>query len=139
MRRRHPRRDQFCKKERRGRSKVSRIAYTNETRIGASELGGGASEVFTECADDIQGAINFAKKNGGDDLRSVGLPTPTKLASVPPSLEVAHPKCLLNAQTTSKARSILQKRTAGKIYIWPATQPAVRNPYIGRVARGVAA
>ncbi|HEY4526301.1 MAG TPA: alpha/beta fold hydrolase [Candidatus Paceibacterota bacterium] len=56
----------------RGHDKVSRIAYTNETRIGASELGGGASEVFTECADDIQGAINFAKKNGGKDIYLAG-------------------------------------------------------------------
>src|SRR3989344_3289855 len=40
----------------RGHDKVSRIASTNETHIGATELGGGASEVFTECVDDIQGA-----------------------------------------------------------------------------------
>lgn len=33
---------------------------------------GGASEVFTDCADDIQGAINFAKKNGGKNIFLVG-------------------------------------------------------------------
>jgi len=56
----------------RGHDTVSRIAYANETRIGATELGGGASEVFTDCVDDIQGAINFAKKNGGKEIYLAG-------------------------------------------------------------------
>ena len=56
----------------RGHDKVSRIAYTNEKKIGKTELGGGASEVFTDCVDDIQGAINFAKKAGGKDMYLAG-------------------------------------------------------------------
>lgn len=56
----------------RGHDKVSRIAYTNENRIGKTKLGGGASEVFTDCVDDIQGAINFAKRNGARKIYLAG-------------------------------------------------------------------
>jgi len=42
----------------RGHDKVSRIQKTNGRRI----RGGAAHEVFTDCVDDIDGAVRFAKK-----------------------------------------------------------------------------
>ncbi len=48
----------------RGHDVVSRIS----TVKGKGKSGGTAHEVFTECADDIQGAINFAKKQGARDI-----------------------------------------------------------------------
>lgn len=65
----------------RGHDKVSRIAHAGETRLratrgqektGKTVLGGAAHEVFKECADDIQGAINFVKRAGAKDIWLVG-------------------------------------------------------------------
>ena len=56
----------------RGHDKVSRVAYTNEKKVGKTELGGGASEIFTDCIDDIQGAINFARRYGAREIYLVG-------------------------------------------------------------------
>ncbi|MCR4281355.1 MAG: alpha/beta fold hydrolase [Candidatus Kaiserbacteria bacterium] len=56
----------------RGHDKISRIARAGEKRIGKTVLGGSAHEVFTDCADDIQGAINFVKRAGVKNIWLVG-------------------------------------------------------------------
>lgn len=56
----------------RGHDKVSRIAHTGEKIIGKTVLGGAAHEIFEECVDDIQGAINFVKRAGAKDIWLVG-------------------------------------------------------------------
>ena len=56
----------------RGHDKISRIAHVGEKVIGKTVLGGSAHEVFEECVDDIQGAINFAKRAGVKEIWLVG-------------------------------------------------------------------
>src|SRR3989338_10849106 len=56
----------------RGHDKVSRIARVGEKRIGKTILGGGAHEVFTDCVDDIQGAINFVRRAGVKNIYLAG-------------------------------------------------------------------
>lgn len=51
----------------RGHDKVTRIVR-GEKKI----LAGGAHEVFTECVDDIQGAVDFAKKRGAKEIFLAG-------------------------------------------------------------------
>ena len=48
----------------RGHDKVSRIAHVGERLTRKTHLGGAAHEVFSESVDDIQGAVNFAKRQG---------------------------------------------------------------------------
>ncbi len=48
----------------RGHDKVSRLMRAGEKKIGKTSLAGAAHEVFTDCADDIQGAVTFAKRQG---------------------------------------------------------------------------
>src|SRR5258708_1138155 len=52
----------------RGHDKVSSTSTGRSKRI----RGGAAHEVFTECVDDIEGAINFAKKNGVKEIYLAG-------------------------------------------------------------------
>jgi pimeloyl-ACP methyl ester carboxylesterase len=52
----------------RGHEKVSRISRVT----GKSIKGGAAHEVFTECVDDIQGAINFARALGVKEIYLAG-------------------------------------------------------------------
>ena len=48
----------------RGHDRISRIVRTGEKQIGKTSWAGGASEVFTECIDDIEGAVTLARCNG---------------------------------------------------------------------------
>ena len=48
----------------RGHDKISRLARANEKKIRKTHLAGAAHEVFLDCVDDIQGAVNFAKRQG---------------------------------------------------------------------------
>lgn len=48
----------------RGHDKVSRIAHVGERLTRKTHLGGAAHEVFSESVEDIQGAVNFAKRQG---------------------------------------------------------------------------
>lgn len=52
----------------RGHDKVTSISRTDGKRI----RGGAVHEVFTDCVDDIQGAINFAKRQGARSIVLVG-------------------------------------------------------------------
>jgi pimeloyl-ACP methyl ester carboxylesterase len=54
----------------RGHDYVSRISTTKKST--KSRLGGSAYEVFTESADDISGAIRFAKKTAAKEIVLVG-------------------------------------------------------------------
>lgn len=56
----------------RGHDKVSRIAHVGERKIGKTDIGGGAHEVFTDCVDDIQGAINFVRRAGVKNIYLAG-------------------------------------------------------------------
>ncbi|OGG57305.1 hypothetical protein A2853_02180 [Candidatus Kaiserbacteria bacterium RIFCSPHIGHO2_01_FULL_55_17] len=56
----------------RGHDRISRIIRSGEKKAGKSRWGGGASEVFEECVDDIQGAISFARKRGAKRIYLVG-------------------------------------------------------------------
>ena len=56
----------------RGHDKISRIARINEKRIGKTKLGGGGMEVFSDCVDDIQGAINFTRRQGAKKIYLAG-------------------------------------------------------------------
>lgn len=50
-------------------TRVLRLAKKGKTR---KVLAGGAHEVFTDCMDDIQGAVNFAKKRGAKQVFLAG-------------------------------------------------------------------
>lgn len=52
----------------RGHDKVASISTVGKRRI----QGGGAHEVFTDCVDDIQGAINFVRRAGVKDIYLAG-------------------------------------------------------------------
>ncbi|MEK7601032.1 MAG: alpha/beta fold hydrolase [Patescibacteria group bacterium] len=52
----------------RGHDKVANIQTVSGKRI----QGGAAHEVFTDCVDDIQGAVNFAKKSGVKNIFLTG-------------------------------------------------------------------
>src|SRR3989344_7901479 len=52
----------------RGHDKVVSVATTKGKRI----LAGSAHEKFTDCADDIQGVINFARRRGVNNVFLVG-------------------------------------------------------------------
>ncbi|MHB1086609.1 MAG: alpha/beta fold hydrolase [Minisyncoccota bacterium] len=54
----------------RGHDKVSRITTTKGKST--SRRGGGAHEVFSECTDDIDGAVRFARRIGAKDVYLVG-------------------------------------------------------------------
>ena len=54
----------------RGHDIISTVHFAQKTR--RRVLGGAAHEVFTECVDDIQGAINFAKSTGAKKIYMVG-------------------------------------------------------------------
>ena len=56
----------------RGHDKVSRLARADEKKIGKTHLAGAAHEVFTDCVDDIQGAVNFAKRQGAKETFLIG-------------------------------------------------------------------
>jgi len=56
----------------RGHDKVSRIAHVGERLTRKTHLGGAAHEVFTDSVDDMQGAINFAKRQGAKEIFLVG-------------------------------------------------------------------
>lgn len=58
----------------RGSSSVNRTRKMNPKKKGGMEyvLSGGAHEVFTDCVDDIQGAIDFAKKQGAKQIFLAG-------------------------------------------------------------------
>jgi pimeloyl-ACP methyl ester carboxylesterase len=53
----------------RGHDTVARLSHTGGTK---SYMSGAAFERFEDCADDIQGAINFAKKQGAKNIYIVG-------------------------------------------------------------------
>ncbi len=52
----------------RGHDVVARISTTGKKRI----QGGAAHEVFTDCVDDIQGAVNLAKQSGAKEIFLAG-------------------------------------------------------------------
>jgi alpha-beta hydrolase superfamily lysophospholipase len=52
----------------RGSGKVATTSYSSGKRA----RGGAAHEVFTDCVDDIQGAINFAKRAGAKNVTLAG-------------------------------------------------------------------
>jgi pimeloyl-ACP methyl ester carboxylesterase len=54
----------------RGHEKVSTISTT--TKKDKTKRGGGAHEVFTDCVDDIDGALSFARKMHAKDIYLVG-------------------------------------------------------------------
>jgi len=58
----------------RGSSTVNRTRKINPKKTGGMEytLSGGAHEVFADCVDDIQGAVDFAKKQGARQIFLVG-------------------------------------------------------------------
>ena len=56
----------------RGHDKISRLARANEKKIKKTHLAGAAHEVFTDCVDDIQGAVNFAKRQGVKNMYLAG-------------------------------------------------------------------
>ena len=56
----------------RGHDRISRIVRAGEKKMGKSQWGGGASEVFTDCVDDIEGAIRFARKQGAKRIFLAG-------------------------------------------------------------------
>lgn len=56
----------------RGHDHISRIAHVGERRTRKTHFGGAAHEKFTDCVDDIQGAINFAKRQGAKRIYLVG-------------------------------------------------------------------
>lgn len=56
----------------RGHDKVSSIARSVKNKIKKITLGGSAHEVFTDCADDIQGAINLARARGIKNIYLAG-------------------------------------------------------------------
>ncbi|MCL4437611.1 alpha/beta fold hydrolase [Patescibacteria group bacterium] len=57
----------------RGHDKITSVRKILKNRRGyKSILAGEAHEVFTDCADDIQGAVNFAKKRGAKDIYLAG-------------------------------------------------------------------
>lgn len=58
----------------RGSSTVNRTRKINPKKKGGIEyvLSGGAHEIFSDCVDDIQGAINFARKQGAKNIFLAG-------------------------------------------------------------------
>ncbi|MCR4325734.1 MAG: alpha/beta fold hydrolase [Patescibacteria group bacterium] len=56
----------------RGHDNISRISRAGKRKVGGSLRAGAAHEVFTDCVDDIQGAVNFAKKSGVKDIYLAG-------------------------------------------------------------------
>jgi alpha-beta hydrolase superfamily lysophospholipase len=58
----------------RGHDTVTRISRINARKKGGYDrvLAGAAHEKFTECVDDIQGAVNFAKKHGAKEIYLAG-------------------------------------------------------------------
>lgn len=56
----------------RGHDKISRLTRKGKKQAGKMLLGGAAHEVFTDCVDDIQGAINFARRQGARDIFLAG-------------------------------------------------------------------
>ncbi len=61
----------------RGSSTVTRTRLINVKKKDGYDfvLSGGAHEVFTESADDIQGAVDFARKNGAQEIYLAGQST----------------------------------------------------------------
>ena len=56
----------------RGHDKISRIALAGEKKIERMIFGGSAHEVFTDCVDDIQGAVNFVRGAGIKNIYLAG-------------------------------------------------------------------
>jgi pimeloyl-ACP methyl ester carboxylesterase len=58
----------------RGAASVTRVRKLNPKKKGGFEfvIAGGSHEVFTECADDIQGAVDFAQKHGAKEIYLAG-------------------------------------------------------------------
>lgn len=56
----------------RGHDSVTRILQLKANGKTKKVLAGGAHEVFTECVDDIQGAIDLAKKQGAKEIHLAG-------------------------------------------------------------------
>ncbi|MEN9561054.1 MAG: hypothetical protein RIQ56_327 [Candidatus Parcubacteria bacterium] len=56
----------------RGHDAVARVSRILKNGKSKSELAGAAHEKFTDCVDDIQGAIDFAKANGARDIYLIG-------------------------------------------------------------------
>jgi len=56
----------------RGHDKISRLICWDKKGKQHKSLAGSAHEVFTDCVDDIQGAVNFCKKQGFKKIILVG-------------------------------------------------------------------
>lgn len=56
----------------RGHDKISSLRHIDKKGKTAKILAGAAHEVFTDCVDDIQGAINFCRKQGFKKIILVG-------------------------------------------------------------------
>src|SRR5262249_35420304 len=59
----------------RGHDSISRLARVHNGKISEAELAGGGAEIFTDCVDDIQGAINCAKRAGPKSIYLAGYST----------------------------------------------------------------
>lgn len=57
----------------RGHDTISKIGSASSKA--KSRIGGGGQEVFTECVDDIQGAVNFARRHGVREIYVGGIST----------------------------------------------------------------
>lgn len=55
----------------RGHDKLSSVLYTSGKKT-KRKLAGGGAEVFTECVDDIEGAVRYAKLSGAKNIFLVG-------------------------------------------------------------------
>lgn len=66
----------------RGHDIISRIKKIDKRKASgfSSFYGGAAHEIFTDCVDDIQGAINFAKEHGAKKIILVGHSTGSQKA-----------------------------------------------------------
>ncbi|MDP2649199.1 MAG: alpha/beta fold hydrolase [Patescibacteria group bacterium] len=56
----------------RGHDNIASLSRVGKRKVGRILRAGAAHEVFTDCVDDIQGAINFAKKTGVKNIYLAG-------------------------------------------------------------------
>ncbi len=64
----------------RGHDRISRLVHTGERKIGKTSWAGGACEVFTDCVDDLEGAVRFARKQGARRIFLAGHSTGSQKA-----------------------------------------------------------
>lgn len=97
----------------RGHDTISRSRHSNPKA--KSRLGGGSYEIFTECVDDIQGAVNFAQKSGAQEIFVGGIST----------------GCQKSVYWAAKAKN--KKRVKGIILLAPISDYAADVALVGKV------